>query len=98
MNCTRFDELHEASVAAPAESATVSGAADARAEMDAHLAECPACRARLQNYVITTQALRALGALEDLASPPPLAEPLVQRILGAVRAARTSATRGMASA
>ena len=97
MNCARFDELHEASVVSPAD-ADLPAALEARTGMDAHLAECPACRARLQNYVVTTQLLRGLRIDEERAPAPPLAESLVQRILRSVRAARAESDRGIASA
>lgn len=100
MNCTRFAELHAASVvsgsslASPAEAGVTYGN---RAEM-AHLAECPACRARLQNYLVTVQVLQALGPVERRAPAPPLPETLLQRILSAHRAANVARRSGIASA
>lgn len=90
MNCERFDNLLEASLTDPL------GPVD-QAEFDAHLSACPACVVTLQHYVITTQALQALGALESVEETPALPERLVQKIL-AGRAAATQVRRGTKTA
>lgn len=97
MNCTRFDELHELSVTTDLLPADAAPAVPPQAEMDAHLAACAGCGARLQNYVVTTQVLRSLGPVERLDPAPPLNEALVRRILGAMKAASLSHDQGMAT-
>jgi anti-sigma factor RsiW len=78
--CQRFNDLWVTSMDG------ALGEAEHR-EYDAHLAACPACVTRVQQYVVTTQILQGLRAVEDAEEAPPLAESLVQRILAARRAA-----------
>jgi anti-sigma factor RsiW len=78
--CQRFDDLWVASMDEPL------GDADHH-EYDAHLAACPACVTRVQQYVLTTQILQGVRALEEAEEAPPLAESLVQRIMAARRTA-----------
>jgi anti-sigma factor RsiW len=91
MNCVRFDSLLEASITGPLALAE-------QAEFDAHLAECPACVVNLKHYVITTQTLQCLGAVETTEAAPPLPERLVQRILVSRAAAQQARRRGSATA
>jgi anti-sigma factor RsiW len=85
-SCARFDELLMASV-----DRTLDGAE--HAEYDAHLAACPPCVTKLQQYVLTTQILQGVGVFEELEAAPPLAESLIERILTARRTAEREGRR-----
>ena len=81
IDCSRFDALQRDALEGPL-------SPERQAEVDAHLAACPACLTRLRNLVVQSETLRRLGAdaADDAASPLP--EPLVQRILSALAAQR----------
>ena len=74
MNCPRVDELLLDSLDEPL-------TAPDRADVDAHLASCPACVGNLQAYVTTIGILRDLGRIEATEAAPPLSDELVRRIL-----------------
>ena len=58
-----------------------------QATMEAHLAACPACVARMRNSLTLTEVLRRFGESgADEPAPMPLSERLVTRILAAHRA------------
>jgi anti-sigma factor RsiW len=80
MSCRRFDELHMLSTDHPLDPTE-------QAEFDAHLAQCPPCVARMKDYVVTSQLLHGLRAIEAQEDEvlPPLAPSLVERILTARR-------------
>lgn len=83
-DCKTFDALHRATLDGPLD-------ATRQAELDAHLSVCPACMARLQNYVLVTETLKRLEPSDlESANPAPLAEGLVQRILATRKAALDS--------
>ena len=92
-SCADLDALHRAAAGLPL------GSAD-QAAFDAHLAQCPACVARVKNTVVVTEVLRRLEPQEgDAAESPrvtevPLREDLVQRILTARRAAGLADEQG----
>jgi anti-sigma factor RsiW len=81
-DCQTFEVLHRASADGPLD-------ATRQAAFDAHLADCPACVAKLQNYVLVTEVLKRLET-DDQLRPVPLAEGVVQRILAARKAARVA--------
>jgi hypothetical protein len=81
MNCLRFDDLLEASLTGPL-------APPDQADFDAHLAECPVCVVSLKHYVVTTQVLQCLGAVESVEVAPPLPERLVGKILATRKSAQ----------
>jgi anti-sigma factor RsiW len=80
--CERCDEFLSNSLDAPLDRTE-------QAELDAHLARCPACVQRMRETLALTAALRALGRLEETEAAPPIPESLVSRILAA-RAAEVS--------
>jgi hypothetical protein len=80
-DCARFDDLWTASL-----DRALDGAE--HAAHDAHLAACPACVRRVQEYVLTTRILQEVKAFEEAEAAPPLAESLVTRILAARRSAQ----------
>jgi anti-sigma factor RsiW len=81
-NCERFDETLELGDVG-------SLGPDAQAEFGRHLADCASCARRLRELTLTTEILKGLGRHEDQEAPPPLREPLVQRILAARRSEGT---------
>jgi anti-sigma factor RsiW len=85
-DCNTFEGLHRASTVGSLD-------ATSQATFDAHLASCPACVGRLQNYVLVTEVLKRLDPYErEIETPLPLAEGVVQRIL-ATRKAATQARK-----
>lgn len=83
MSCIRFDDLLQASALRALDEAE-------QAEFEGHMAECAACVAHMQGYVLTTQLLQGLNAYEEAEPAPPLPAGLAERIL----AARASAAQG----
>jgi predicted anti-sigma-YlaC factor YlaD len=81
MSCRRIDSFLSASLDEAL--STVD-----QAELDAHLAACPACVRRLQGYGVTAQFLRRLGSFEAVEAAPPIPETLVHRIVAAAVAGR----------
>ena len=79
-DCKTFERLHHASTVGSLDATSQSA-------FDAHLAGCPACVGRLQNYVVVTEILKRLEPFErEIETPAPLAEGVVQRILAARKA------------
>ncbi len=87
MNCRRIDVLLSTALdeALPPRE---------QAEVDAHLATCPACVRRLKGYGVTVQVLKGLRAIEQADEPPPVPENLVARILAARSAAAANEDQG----
>ena len=83
MNCRQIDELILDALDEPLN-------AGDRAEVDTHLAACPACVANLQTYVTTIGLLQDLGRIEESQAAPPLSDELVRRILDARNAAQVN--------
>ncbi|MCA9774774.1 MAG: zf-HC2 domain-containing protein [Myxococcales bacterium] len=57
--------------------------AESRADVEAHLFGCRACRREFQSYRRMLTALRDLAASVRFEEPEPLSEALIQRILAA---------------
>src|SRR5262245_63914331 len=85
-DCARIDELLSNSL----DDALTP---EEQADVDSHLARCPACVRRLRGYVATVAALKAAGEAERDEVPPPIPESLVARILAARAAAVASGVR-----
>ena len=82
MTCSHIRDLLTTSLDEPV-------APSQQTEVDAHVAECPACVGWMKEQVLTVQILRGLRAVEEAETVPPLPESLIERIMAQRKAAAT---------